>query len=338
MKPHKTMLSICGYRRHHGSQGERAFIDNYLLPTLNTFDKPIQMDAYGNITVFNGNEDVLFVAHIDTVHISNDLNIKQPLLLADKILSLDLDKVNANNKPSCLGADDGAGIAILLYLLSKDVKGTYIFTRGEEVGGLGADFYSSQPETRAVLQNAKIAIEIDRRGVDEIIYSQGVGDCASEDFTQALCDELRMGHIPSFKGSYTDVATFANFVPECVNIAAGYYNAHTDKEYVDLNYLDTLAERLAQVDWQRLPIKRQAGDFGLSDIYGSYPYWGTKASADKPLNFNEITDLISNDPYVVACILENLGVTYGDVDEAYYIAEGLYNDDFTSIRAPNARY
>ena len=38
----------------------------------------------------------------------------------------------------CLGADDGAGVFLMLEMIDANVEGTYIFHRGEERGGWGS--------------------------------------------------------------------------------------------------------------------------------------------------------------------------------------------------------
>ena len=39
---------------------------------------------------------------------------------------------------TCLGADDGAGIYIMLRMIETKKPGLYVFHRGEERGGIGA--------------------------------------------------------------------------------------------------------------------------------------------------------------------------------------------------------
>lgn len=255
--------------------------------------------GYANICIDVSKADVLgdtlFVAHYDTVDrdisaatsykgrtwnnqtgkwetlaapdISPD---KQPLRkhvnIRDGIAYID--KTNALNAGvGCLGADDGAGLAVMLNLMYRGVIGGYCFTSGEECGGIGAGEVLKDAEQ--YLKQYKRSIEIDRRCCEEIVWCQGVGECASEEFTQWLCDELGMGHKPSDLGTYTDVATFAQVIPENVNIASGYINAHTPDEKVDLVYLDNLAEALFKADWSKAPEHRKANDFGK---YAGYEF------------------------------------------------------------------
>lgn len=240
--------------------------------------------------------DTLYVAHYDTV--DTDYTLTQPttsknvwsaeqkkwvespastpnkferlrkeIVVVNGIAKLDLTHKN-NTDVGCLGADDGAGLAVMLSLMMKGVLGGYCFTTGEELGGVGAD--EVLKEHPNFLKQYKRSIEIDRRKCEEIIYEQSMGECASKEFTEWLCTALGMGHTPSVFGTYTDVATFAELIPENVNIASGYINAHSVNEAVDLVYLDELCNKLSLVDWTNAPSKRTAGDYGF--VRKSYGY------------------------------------------------------------------
>lgn len=325
--PSQTTPVICTYRRAHDSVGEKLFINEYLMPTLTKLapENSISVDGYGNILVELGNPTLLFVAHIDTVHVSTE-PAKQSVIVGDGVLSLDPDQVP---NPGCLGADDASGISVLLYLISKGVKANYLFTRCEELGGQGAAYFRTNSET--VLKEVKIAIEIDRRGYTDAIYAQCYGDCASIAFTKDLIKQLDMPMEPSDLGSYTDIATFADVIPECVNLPAGYFGAHTATEYVNLEYLDKLAQRLENVYWPSLEITREAGDFGITFLpdyaynYGnSYPRYGSRE-----LSFEEIVDLVENNPMIAAELLAGLGPTQDDLLDAQSICYGDYDYDDT---------
>lgn len=328
MLPSQTMPIICSYRRAHESIGEKTFINNYLLPTLKNIapESMVSVDGYGNILLNMGNESLMFVAHVDTVH-RQDEPERQKVQIKDGIMTLKQYK-DIQHTPGCLGADDGSGIAVMLYLISKGVKAQYLFTRCEERGGYGVSYFRDNSEN--VLSKVKIAIEIDRRGTNEIIYSQGVGDCASREFTEALCKLLGMNHTPSDRGSYTDVATLADIIPECVNIAAGYGNAHASSEYVDLEYLDKLAQKLETVvasgKWQSLPVTREAGDFGYSpywEAYGAYSSPNRYYSSGRPLEYDAIYEFVINDPEGAAVLLHNYGLTQNDLVDFY---ADIYDD------------
>ncbi|MFC1023646.1 M28 family peptidase [Pasteurella multocida] len=330
MLPSQSMPIICSYRRGHDSVGEKAFINSYLLPNLKRLapDAPLTIDGYGNMLLDMGKDTLMFVAHVDTVH-RKDEPERQGIRKHSGVMSLAQYK-DVMSTPGCLGADDASGIAVMLYLISKGVKAQYLFTRCEERGGLGADYF--RENSKDVLEKVRMAIEIDRRGTTEIIYSQGVGDCASKTFTKALCQSIGMEHKPSDRGSYTDVATFADIVPECVNIAAGYDNAHSASETVDLIYLDELAEAINDAveagELDILPIEREAGDFGYSPYWEAVGYYSSPNrfnSIGRKLDFNEIYEFVINDPEGAALFLESFGITQDDLISLY---EDVYDDRY----------
>ncbi len=302
MLPSRTAPYICLFRRGHDSAGEKQFISEWLIPMLNrvTPEKSVSVDGYGNILVELGNPELLFVAHLDTVHGKNE-PADQSVIIADGILSLDLQK---SPDATCLGADDASGISVMMYLISKGVKANYLFTRCEERGGHGASYFRANSE--GILRQAKIAIEIDRRDFTDAIHTQFVGECASLEFTKSLIKALKMPSItPSDEGSYTDIATFADIIPECVNLPAGYFAAHSKNEFVNLNFLDNLAKALEKVDWAELTIHREAGDFG--DFSGFMHGYGVQLSEDA------VFKLVDKDPYLAAQLLFDLGITTEDV-------------------------
>lgn len=294
--------AIMKYRREYKSDGIAVFDKNWLEPKIleikkdleerlgYTVDLKVLGEEYGyrnyliDVSSKGVVSNVLYVAHYDTVdkdvpRTTTKYDYKTKSYIYDEVDPVTPQKVwkklkqdnnivslqdpltdPMNSGVGCLGADDGAGLAVMLNLMSLGVLGGYCFTTGEECGGIGAKAVLA--DARDYLENYTISIEIDRRGTTEIIRSQSAGDCASEKFTDWLCAELNMGHKSSDLGSYTDVSTFAECIRENVNIAAGYINAHTVNEQLDLSYIDELAENLSFVVWDDAPVERTAGDYG----------------------------------------------------------------------------
>lgn len=150
-----------------------------------------------------------------------------------------------------LGADDKAGVATVLSLALRleHTEVGYALFFGEEVGCQGSEHASR-------ILTPKAVISVDRAGTDEVIYAQLGQPTASQYTAQWLADELGMGHYPSPNGVYTDSATFAGVAHECLNLAAGYWGAHTNQDTQDLVYLDELVEALAHVPWGDFPLVR----------------------------------------------------------------------------------
>jgi|GEM_PF-5941420 len=184
-----------------------------------------------------------FVAHMDTMHRKEGENP----------ISVTVDKIFAVNS-ECLGADDGAGCWILLEMIFAKVPGYYIFTKNEECGGKGAQQLFMDQKGSSWFSEVSWFIEFDRKGQSDVIYEHFTGPCASLVDAKAICDLLSpLGLKPCDRGCYTDIAEFACETVACVNLSVGYEAAHTEKEYLDLNYIKKLRNLVISVDWSRLP-------------------------------------------------------------------------------------
>ena len=304
-----NLLDILVYRRPHGSPSEAAFINDLLLPAIIDLGYVPELDECGNVWVETASKAAapyLFVAHIDTCH--RQTGMLKPIIRGSIVSVHEKDKDSG-----CLGADDAVGMYSNYMMMKAGVKGTYLFTRGEERGGIGASYIAR--ETPEKLEGFLMSVEVDRAGKEEIIVSQASGDCASEDFAIALGKAIGMGHEPSDLGVYTDVDEFGGIIPENVNIAAGYYNQHTLNETVDLDYVNALIAKLIRIDWSSMPIKREAGDFGDLGGVGMYSGYGP-AGYQTQDNYNDhLLDFITDNPVLVADYLDHLGVEVYEMED-----------------------
>ena len=101
--------------------------DEELFPILfNTVDG-LQKDEFGNLFIKIGDSDVMFTSHLDTATSANT-----PV---NHIFDGDVIKTDGK---SILGADDKAGVTIMLYMIKNNIPGLYYFFLGEEVGCIGS--------------------------------------------------------------------------------------------------------------------------------------------------------------------------------------------------------
>lgn len=245
----RTLERALSRKRPHNTHEVSDFTEwlfEHLPPELKSFT---HVDGAGNLHVDNRvrNNKTLFIAHVDTVHreVGNN-NIKKTAT-----------HWYADGAP--LGADDGAGCAMLMHLLHNGVRGYYIFSQGEECGGIGAKFIAKN--SVPLLKQFDRAIAFDRRGIDSIISHQGMSRCASDNFCQSLASALNqhndlLMYSPDDTGVYTDTAEFTDDIPECTNISVGYYNEHGDRENLDIVHFTALANAVLLVDWDALPTER----------------------------------------------------------------------------------
>jgi len=280
-----TLQRALSVKRPHGGAGVEAFMDWLANAVPEQVNECIFVDTCGNLHVDARTDDThrtLFVAHVDTVH---RVEGKNPI----RKVNTKKEHVWHATPASCLGADDGAGVAMLVHMLHGGVAGYYIFTQGEECGGIGAKHIAKYyPE---LLDMFDRAIAFDRRGTDSVITHQGYGRCCSDIFGQALAtalngDDFNLMYSTDDSGVYTDTAEFVDNIPECTNISIGYYSEHGEREHLDVNHFQRLADAVLLFDWDALPVER---DPKIPEVKvwstGVYDYKGYHWSDDYDYDF-----------------------------------------------------
>lgn len=240
MNIEKTFLKLTEKTYPHGTEDE---LQKYL-------PKNIKKDNWGNYFIEIGDTDTMFTCHLDTCcyHQSIVNHVKE-----DNFIKTD--------GSSILGADDKAGMTVLLYMIENNVPGLYYFFIGEEVGGVGSSKASSGDFSKY-----KKCISFDRRGYNSIITDQFYGVCCSDEFAEALSEELNSKD-PSFRfspdptGMFTDSANFVYDISECTNISVGYFSEHQTHEKQDIRFLEKLCKAVVKVDWSNLPIVREIRNY-----------------------------------------------------------------------------
>lgn len=248
----ETLFEILAMRRPHGGRNEVLVAEKILsrLPgVLEVFtDKHSKPMAYVYTTDVTSKS--IFVSHLDTVH-KDELTPNPVVYDANKKLAYKTDGTP-------LGADDGAGVWLLFEMAAAGVKGTFLWTVGEERGGVGAKWLADS--AAAWLSGFDRAIAFDRKGASSVITHQAWVRCCSDEFAAALALGLSttMPHefAPDSGGIYTDTAEFTELIPECTNISVGYDMEHTAMETLDVAYLKNLLAGCLLVDWESLPTKR----------------------------------------------------------------------------------
>lgn len=267
-----TLDKMLSMKRPHDGFNERNAL-GYIL--LNIPEGAAwSFDEVGNLHVdyrARATNRTLFTAHVDTVHRDDGMN---RIRKTDSVWFAD---------GSQLGADDGSGIAMLMHLMTNEVRAYYLFTIGEECGGIGATHVGKK--NTELLSQFDRAIAFDRRGSSDIITHQSGGRCSSDAFAQALSDKLNdagMLYMPCDGGVYTDTAEFIRVVPECTNISIGYLCEHSSDEAQDILHLRALADAVLSFDWDELPTERdpKAVEPNLYDMTASYYAGGYKAKDD----------------------------------------------------------
>jgi len=239
----------------HGTEAE-------IFPLLG---EGLQADEFGNLFIKIGESDVMFTAHLDTATTA----------LTDVVHVIENNIIKTDGK-SILGADDKAGVTIMLNMIENNIPGLYYFFLGEEVGCIGSRKVAAVQKEKKIEGINKV-ISFDRRGNNSIITYQSGARCCSETFGSALAKALNdvestFKYANDDTGILTDSVQFVSIYPECTNISVGYQHEHTFSEKQDIEHLTKLAEACLKVDWNALPVERDPSTTEYKS-YGSYGAW-----------------------------------------------------------------
>lgn len=290
--------------------------------------KDIQKDKFGNYfhVVGDGSSRVIFASHLDTVSSTYD----------DVIHTFNKNgSVVGTDGNTTLGADDKAGVTIMLYMIENNIPGLYYFFVGEEVGCIGSGKVSREKHIFNK-ENYDKVISFDRRGNTSIITHQSAMRCCSEEFAEELCDQLNsqgLGMETDDGGVCTDSLEFIDDIPECTNVSVGYLDEHTGNETQDLDFLEKICKASIKVDWEGLPVKRdpsvteyKKSKRSYNNSWDSWKSWNretpTRHKYPSPLrdinerrNFPSMNDRLED---------EKLALIYGYYNED---ENGFYDDD-----------
>ena len=238
--------------------GTESLLENHL-------PKDYIKDKHGNYFLQIGDEPTtMFTSHLDTASSS-----------VSKVTHKFDGNLVGTDGTSILGADDKAGMVVLLYMIENKVPGLYYFFLGEERGCIGSGKVAK--DFNKVFPYIKKVISFDRRGTKSVITHQMSGRCCSDEFANELSSRLNVVEStfefrPDDTGVYTDSAEFVDIVEECTNISVGYQNEHTTREVQDIDHLAKLCRAIVKIDFESLPISREAGedDWGYPSKINSF--------------------------------------------------------------------
>ena len=226
--------------------------EDELLPYLTP---GLKKDKYGNYYMIVGKSDTAFTCHLDTAS-----RTKSKVNLVS--LKKDNQDFIVTDNTSILGADDKAGVAVIMYMIANRVPGVYWFFYGEERGGQGSAKVANNYDEYPFMKNIKKIVSFDRRNYYSVITQQMGLQCCSNEFADSLCKELnkngmKMSLDPT--GVFTDSANFIDLIPECTNVSVGYFNEHTHDEMQNMTFLEKLAKACVGVNWNGLKVSRKVG-------------------------------------------------------------------------------
>lgn len=289
----ETLIDILSHSRAHGSDGEKIIIEKYILPLTPTIVKDEQgEDMAYIIDVGDGDSQILWSCHTDTVHYLKD-NVHNSIIVEGDIIRA--------NGHSILGADDGAGMWLLLEMIKEGVEGTYIFHRGEECGGIGSSYLAKN--YKEFLSKFTHAVAFDRKGTNSIITHQ-FGRCCSNKFANQLSEYFLDNGLymkPDSGGIFTDTANYVGIIPECTNISVGYEYAHTSRELLDVSFLFNLRNAMTKTKRHQWDVfnheDEQTLDYPLELYFSLYDMFAG-------MDYDSILFYITNYPEELADLIE----------------------------------
>ncbi|MDQ0337421.1 hypothetical protein J2S00_000191 [Caldalkalibacillus uzonensis] len=215
--------------KHGGSSGNEREIRQFLQRKLRKLTDYTYVDHAGNLLAY------LYCGEGPTVLISAHMDIYEDIKPGRTIIE---NGTQLFSSEGILGADDRAGIAVILEVLSRiqrtNFAGTFkiAFTVKEETGCIG----SKQIDPHFI-EDADAAIVADRRGTRDIVISYGgmIPFCPQSyghlfEQADALCGmyDWRMT-----AGGLSDAKVFAEKGIPSVNLSVGYMNEHSKEETLD---------------------------------------------------------------------------------------------------------
>jgi hypothetical protein len=246
----RELVEILTWQRPHDSDAEKQFTALHIVAPIAAMGIALESDGFGNLWAHIDSDNlgpvVLWSCHIDTMAAKGG---KQDVRYsADKRL-LEL----THRKPGrVLGADDGAGIFLLLEMMRARIPGGYVFHRGEEKGRLGSEYVAAYEPERLNRYDACLAF--DRRDCADVITFQSGQRCASEVFAETFADALnqtgqKFAYRADDSGSYTDSYSYLDLISECTNISVGYDSEHSSRETLDCLHVWRLRKALLRADF-----------------------------------------------------------------------------------------
>lgn len=237
----ETFLKLTQYTVPHGKEDT---LRQYL-------PEGVKRDEFGNYFITIGKSETLFTSHLDTVSTK-----------VQKVNHIIEGNIIRTDGTTILGGDNKAGVVILLNMIEHSVPGTYYFFAGEEPTAKGGGLYGSKNALKAnpeYFKRFKRAVCFDRKHEGSIVIRQMARFCCSNEFVAALQKQFAvqgLKYSPDQTGIYTDTAVFVDVIPEVTNLSAGVYKEHSTSEYVDMNYIEKVANVAIKIDWENLPTVR----------------------------------------------------------------------------------
>jgi len=212
----------------------------------------------------------LICVHIDTKNAVTDLVTTK---CKNGVISLASDH-------QCLGADDRAGVYIVLklinYFAGSEFPYDFAFFDKEESGGIGSDAFAQDTETETEYQ-CFIGLDRASRGGKQNIATYGYDN----DALLAIAHKHFKYEIQS--GTFTDCSNLSGYFPNtpCFNLSIGYEHEHSPKETLNLALMYQTLELLKS--FQLSPDVKFKVKYEIPEFNRGWTQWDYDSDLMEPL-------------------------------------------------------
>ena len=292
----------------------------------------VEVDQFDNVYVTKGKADVYpcVVSHTDTVH-----DIYQGYEVIEKRGNF-FGFNTKTMKQVGVGGDDKVGVWVCLEMLKHFDNIKVAFFAQEEIGCIG----SAQAD-KHFFKDVGFALECDRKGNSDFVQTSSGVKMFDDSFKSAIMPVLKKYGYSVSDGGLTDVHEIAQDMDiSCANMSCGYYNPHSDYEYVNIkdaiNTCRLVKDLVDCLGENSYPHKAEHSYASYYGGYGSYQSYGTGwvSSSPKPTKklenktkANSICEICQapttdgcdfcNDVSNTACACGGTYQTYNNYDEEY---------------------
>jgi len=214
-------------------------MNKFLIDYISTIPGVRVCKNKGNIYATKGESDAYpcVVAHTDTVHdIEKEFHVKRH---KDALYA-----INDKYERVGIGGDDKVGIFVALQALINTDNIKVAFFRDEEVGCVG-----SSVALMSFFSDVGFVLQCDRRGYADFVSSIYSTKLYSDEFSQAVAPYLAQYDRVEADGGLTDVyqLTKNGLEVSVANMSCGYYDPHTDNEYIIISEVFRTADFVQDV-------------------------------------------------------------------------------------------
>lgn len=256
---------------------------NTIIDILDNLQLGYTRDKMGNIYCTKGDADLYptMVCHIDTVHdINENVIVKQQ---GDNLYAFDTEQMQQYG----IGGDDKVGIYITIMCLQHFKNFKAVFFVDEEVGCLG-----SIAADHTFFNDSTIVLQCDRQNITDFVNQISNTILFDDTLLNDIQPILTKYNRKVTTGGLTDVKQIAlNNNVQVANMSCGYYNPHTDYEYINLtdvyNTMHMCIEIFKATKHMRYTINgTRTKPFTFQPTYHNYNY-GYYNYYDKPKSYRK---------------------------------------------------